>query len=456
MLFSILLDIDHFDLGQCISRSLVCNGDQDCEEDGADEDRCEEKTTVCDIDKTPPNSELTGTGFDAITGETRGRVIHTKSFGGQCRKVFSGDGREYYRLSESVLAYTFQSKQLMVVENSVEVAQFINNRPDFLTLAEPFWKELANLPVVYEYNAYRRLIEHFGTHFLHSGSLGGHYKVIFYMDTDKMKEEGMSITDMYECTTSGWNAFIVKKKKVKCSKLDELLQTSSGRSGNKIKGDPYIEGGSPGAVAGLSYLELNNPAGNSQRYSFWARSVTDYPRVIKQKLTPLYELVKEVPCSSVKKHYLKQAIEEYMAENDACKCQPCQNGGEAAVEGTQCVCYCKPYTFGAACELGALVQDQSETSCLLPVLEGGLQGEPWKPVYEIGERITLSCPHDMRLEGTRSILCEPSLKWSPDMKTIQCKRPVPSVKPEVTEPKCQPWEKVHQSQCVCKMPYECG
>lgn len=83
-----------------------------------------------------------------------------------------------------------QSKQLMVVENSVEVAQFINNRPDFLTLAEPFWKELANLPVIYEYNIYRKLIERFGTHFLHSGSLGGHYKVIFYMDTDKMKAEG--------------------------------------------------------------------------------------------------------------------------------------------------------------------------------------------------------------------------------------------------------------------------
>lgn len=76
------------------------------------------------------------------------------------------------------------------------------------------------------------------------------------------------------------------------------------------------------------------------------------------QLTPLYELVKEVPCSSVKKHYLKQAIEEYMAENDPCKCQPCQNGGEAAVDGTQCVCYCKPYTFGAACEMGSLVQDQ--------------------------------------------------------------------------------------------------
>lgn len=66
----------------------------------------------------------------------------------------------------------------------------------------------------------------------------------------------------------------------------------------------------------------------------------------------------------------------------------------------------------------------TETACLLPDLEGGLQGEPWKPVYEIGERITLSCPHGMHLEGAHSILCEPSLKWSPDVKTIQCKRPV--------------------------------
>ncbi|NXO91774.1 CO7 protein, partial [Certhia brachydactyla] len=614
--------------GQCISRSLVCNGDQDCEEDGADEDRCEERKTVCDTDKTPLNSELTGAGFDIITGETKGRVIHTKSFGGQCRKVFNSDRREYYRLSESVLAYNFQvkvqndfsydffnstwsymksieryensnrfkhtenknlqkSEQLMVVENSVEVAQFINNRPDLLTLAEPFWKELFNLPIIYEYSIYRRLIEHFGTHYLHSGSLGGHYKVIFYMDTDKMKAEGVSITELYKCTSSGWNALIVKKKKKECTKLDELLLSSSGSSGNKIKGDPYIEGGSPGAIAGLSYLDLDNPAGNSRMYTLWAASVTDHPRVIRKRLTPLYELVKEVPCSSVKKHYLKQAIEEYMAENDPCKCQPCQNGGEAAVEGTQCVCYCKPYTFGAACELGTLVQDQpgivdghwscwsswspcsggrksrsrtcnnpsprgggkaclgeqheskackdeelqylrliephcfdlslnptefcspppllengfvqndensypvgknivyackhgyslvgdpvakcrsnlqwqvgerycQETACLLPDLEGGLQGEPWKPVYEIGERITLSCPDGMHLEGAHSILCEPSLRWSPDVKTIQCKIPVPSVKTEVTEPKCQPWEKVDQSQCVCKMPYECG
>ncbi|KAM7167031.1 complement component C7 isoform 1-T2 [Macrochelys suwanniensis] len=618
--------------GQCVSKSLVCNGDQDCEEDGADEDRCEESRPACDIDKMPPNAELTGAGFDAISGETRGRVIHTKSFGGQCRKVFSGDQREYYRLSESLLAYTFQvkiqndfsyefynsswsymkhtvhnvrsnsghyysqntqeksskkSKHFMVVENDVEVAQFINNSPEFLTLTEPFWKELANLPAVYEYSAYRRLIEHFGTHFLHSGSLGGHYKVLFYMDTEKIKAEGLSITDMYKCTSSGWNLFIVRKKKTTCSKLDELLKSSSGISHNQIRGDPYVEGGNPAAVAGLAYLDLNSPAGNSERYSFWARSVKYYPRVIKQKLTPLYELVKEVTCASVKRHYLKLAIEEYLRENDPCKCRPCQNGGEPAIVGTQCLCFCKPYTFGAACELGTLVQDQpgvidgrwscwsswspcsgerksrsrtcnnpppsgggiscigeqfesiqcedeelqhfrliephcfdvsmiptefcspppllengfvqnadsshpvgqsvvyacrdgyslvgdpvakcgeglkwligdmqcKKTACVLPVLVEGMRGEPWKASYEIGEKVTLSCPEGTHLEGSALILCEPSLKWSPDMKAIQCKRRVPSVKPELTEPKCQPWEKVQQSKCVCKMPYECG
>lgn len=59
---------------------------------------------------------------------------------------------------------------------------------------------------------------------------------------------------------------------------------SAGSTGNKIKGDPYIEGGSPGAVAGLSYLDLDNPAGNSRMYTLWAASVTDYPRVIKKKV----------------------------------------------------------------------------------------------------------------------------------------------------------------------------
>ncbi|XP_053145733.1 complement component C7 [Hemicordylus capensis] len=619
--------------GQCMSRSLVCNGDHDCEEDGADEDQCDEVKVVCENIRPPPNVELTGAGFDALTGESRGGVIHTKSFGGQCRKVFSGDQREYYRLSDSVLAYTFQvkiendfstefynstwaylkhtesretakdyyrythneneeshskSNHLMVIENSVEVAQFINNRPEFLTLAEPFWKELANLPSFYEYNAYQRLIERFGTHFLQSGSLGGHYKVLFHVATDSMTQRGLSITDMQTCVTKGWRFLFIRKTKRVCTKLDEVVRHSTGSSSNEVKADPFVEGGSPAAVAGLSYLNVQDPVANTERYSFWARSVSSYPKVIKQKITPLYELVKEVPCASVKRHHLKQAIEEYMSENDPCRCRPCQNGGQPVVDGTQCLCFCKPNTFGAACEQGNLLQDQpgvidggwscwsswssctggrksrsrscnnpppngggrscigetvesrpcedeelqhfrsvephcfdisafgtescpsppplengyvqdadssypvgksirytcnhgyslvgepvalcgeglvwtvgekacQKTACLLPELEGGLSGAPVKPSYQIGEKIQLSCPDGMQLEGAALLLCEPSLKWSPNVNSIQCRRRVPSVTvTEPTAPDCQPWEKVQQTKCVCKMPYECG
>uniref|UniRef100_A0A8C9FTH0 Complement component C7 n=1 Tax=Pavo cristatus TaxID=9049 RepID=A0A8C9FTH0_PAVCR len=463
--------------GQCISRSLVCNGDQDCEEDGTDEDQCEEKMTVCDIDKTPPNSELTGKGFDAVTGESRGRVIHTKNFGGQCRKVFSGDGREYYRLSESVLAYNFQvkiqndfsyeffnsswsymkhterkkksnsghsysekkneqqshkSRQLMVVENTVEVAQFINNNPEFLTLAEPFWKELANLPVFYEYNAYRRFIENFGTHFLHSGSLGGQYKVIFYMDTDKMKAEGMSITDMYQCTTSGWNLFIVKKKKTKCSKLDELLQTSSGSSSNKIRGDPYIEGGSPSAVAGLSVVD--------GRWSCWS----SWSSCSGERKTRSRTCNNPSPSGGG-----KDCIGEQHES------RPCED------EELQHFRFIEPHCFDTSIT-------PTEFCSPPPLLANGFVRNA-ENSYPVGKSIVYACRHGYSLIGNPVAKCGSNLEWQGGDRYCQgipcfsdpwdclCSfTSVPSVKPEVTEPKCQPWEKVQQSQCVCKLPYECG
>lgn len=46
--------------------------------------------------------------YNALTGQFRNQVLNTKSFGGQCRKVYSVDGRDFYRLSGNILSYTFQ------------------------------------------------------------------------------------------------------------------------------------------------------------------------------------------------------------------------------------------------------------------------------------------------------------------------------------------------------------
>lgn len=365
------------------------------------------------------------------------------------------------------------------------------------------------------------------------------------------------------------------------------LEFHSGTQDNVLRGTPFVRGGHLKFVSGLSFLELDNPAGNKQRYSSWARSVTDLPQVIKQKLTPLYELVKEIPCAAVKRLYLKRALEEYLDEFDPCHCQPCQNGGIATVEGTQCQCHCKPYTFGVACEKGVLVEDEAggvdgqwncwsswspcvqgkktrsrecnnpppsgggkscigETSesrqcgdedeelnylrllephcfslslvpkefcpsppalengfvqgedtmfpvgknivytckegysligdpvarcgedlqwlvgemrcqkiaCVLPALMDHIQSHPLKASYTIGEKVTFSCSGGMSLEGPSVFLCGSSLKWSPEMKSVQCVQKEAPLTQAV--PKCQPWEKLQNSRCVCKLPYECG
>ncbi|KAK7804898.1 hypothetical protein U0070_027615 [Myodes glareolus] len=631
--------------GQCISKSLVCNGDSDCEEDGADEDRCEdaESRPSCDINKPPPNVELTGNGYNALTGQFRSRVLNTISFGGQCRKVFSGDGKDFYRLSGNILSYTFQVKinndfdyefynsswayvkhetrefessssgkfpfhsyssndqnrisgdnnnykkksyQLLVVKNSVEVAQFINNNPDFLQLAEPFWKELSHLPTLYDYSAYRRLIDQYGTHYLQSGSLGGEYRVLFYLDSGNAKHSDAVSDQGKKCSSSAIRSYFLRSSYERCKELDDAFKSASGGQSRKLKGKPFVRGGGLGFVSDLSFLELDNPAGNKERYSSWAESVTSLPQVIKQKLTPLYELVKEVPCASVKRLYLKRALEEYLDEFDPCHCQPCQNGGLATVVGTECQCHCKPYTFGTACEQGVLVgnqaggvdggwscwsswgpciqgkksrsrecnnprpsaggkacigettesrqcedqdlehlrllephcfslslvpkgfcpsppalkdgfvQDESTTfpvgktivyacnegyslvgdsmarcgedlqwlvgemrcqkiACTLPVLMNGMQSHPQKPFYTVGEKVTLSCAAGMSLEGPSAFLCGSSLKWSPELKNARCVQKDTTTLPPAA-PACQPWEKLQNSKCVCKMPYECG
>ncbi|XP_068107057.1 complement component C7 [Hyperolius riggenbachi] len=617
--------------GQCISRTLVCNGDHDCEQDSSDEANCDVKHIVCDTDKYAPNTELTGAGFDIVTQKRKtSNVIHTKSFGGKCRKVYSANNREFYRLSENVLTYTFQAEakndfsydfynsswsymkttqyelrtnygdradhstsfsytkdksyQHLVIRNSVEVAQFINNDPEFLILAEAFWKELFNLPAVYEYSAYRKLIDDYGTHYMQSGAMGGDYEFRFYMESEKITQNGMTLSDVTKCTSTSVNLIIVSFSSSECKRVAETIQSSSGTSSTEIKGQAVVTGGEPKFISALSYFSLNAPAENQKRYSNWAGSVPNLPSVIKYKLAPITELVKEVPCASVKKVYLKRAIEEYVNEVHSCRCKPCRNNGLPVVVGRSCQCYCKPHTYGAACESGVLADEspgvidgswscwsswnqcrgttgrrvrnrvcnnpppsgggkhcigdsiQSEKCeedelehlrlvdphcfeinvlptefcppppavqhghildddnsyyvgkrivytcspgyflvgqaiaeckddltwsmdpiqcqkllCLAPNFESQIAYSPQKDFYQIGDKIKLSCGPQSDLEGPNIISCSSSLTWNPDISDIRCKR-----KEEKPEIKCKPWEKVQESECICRMPAECG
>uniref|UniRef100_A0AAX7U5X9 Complement component C7 n=1 Tax=Astatotilapia calliptera TaxID=8154 RepID=A0AAX7U5X9_ASTCA len=340
--------------GKCVSQSLVCNGDQDCEEDGLDESNCDiSEYIVCSNSVPPPNIEILGLGVDAVSGKSRESVINTKSFGGQCRTIFSGVHNSVYRLPLSTLQYSFlvkvqndfsdemytskwhyakdivkrqTTKKLLVLKNDIEVAQFQTNAPRYIPISEAFWKALVKLPSVYDYSAYRKILERFGTHYLSAGSLGGSFK---------------------HFTSISFSAIHY---------LFKPLKIGTRRSNNLKKVD--VEGGGVSHIAALNMMNLDNPERNWEMYSNWAESVRSFPKVIKQKLRPLSELVKEVQCPGLKKLYLRRAIDQYLAESAPCHCRPCRNNGMVVMDGDECKCICKPNTSGPACEQGTEAEGQ--------------------------------------------------------------------------------------------------
>nr|XP_057920646.1 complement component 7b [Doryrhamphus excisus] len=388
--------------GQCISQSLVCNGDQDCE-DGLDERGCNEDNSqfVCDLDKTPPNSDLTGRGYDVLTGKLRAGVINTLSFGGQCRKVFSGDHKIYYRLPQNVLRYNFEVKvdneeidesyesswsymqhiqanalmghdrrtfhkeltetknhRLIILKNKVELAQFQNSAPQYLPLAEEFWKALISLPFTYDYAAYRRLLQMYGTHYLSEGSLGGEYQGLLELDSQAFTTSEATNIDYQRCWKKVKRRLFRKKVKIICEKFSKSFSFDDENRATKMPIKVNTFGGDPSFSDVLKVLDLENPEVNGEAYDNWASSVKDFPDVIDQKLRPLYELVKEVQCAGLKKHHLKRATEEYLAEEHPCHCRPCQNNGQPLLTGSQCRCVCRPGTSGGACEHGTAIGEQ--------------------------------------------------------------------------------------------------
>ncbi|KAM9841104.1 complement component C7-like [Aulostomus maculatus] len=617
--------------GQCISQSLVCNGDQDCE-DGLDERGCDEGSSqyVCDMDKTPPNSDFTGRGYDVLTGKLRAGVINTLSFGGQCRKVFSGDHKVYYRLPQSILRYNFEvtvdneetdesydsswsymqhitsnalfghdrrtfhkeltetkNRRLIVMRNKVELAQFQNSAPQFLTLAEGFWKALSSLPFTYDYMVYRQLLQTYGTHYLSEGSLGGEFQGLLQLDRQALQSSSTTEIEYQRCWRKVKRRLFRKKVKTVCEKLTKSLASNHASGVHTMPIEVKMLGGDPSFADVLRNLDLEKPEKNGEAYDNWASSVKDFPNVIEQKLRPLSELVKEVQCAGLKKLHLKRASEEYLAEEHPCHCRPCHNNGQPLLRGSECQCVCRFGTSGKACEMGAAIGEQpgvihgswscwsswgscaggqrsrsrhcnnptpsgggqhcpgpqveqkpcedsdmqylmmmepqcfglsvtppktcgpppklrngfilnprdfylvgntvefsciaghhlsgnavaectenqtwrtgamvcKSSSCETPLLNREVVTSPIKEVYQIGDRVSLSCPPGSTLDsGVSDIICSPSLQWSPSPAGAQCNK-APTAPSPSSGLKCKLWENIGKTECVCKMPFHCS
>ncbi|XP_037537454.1 complement component C8 alpha chain [Nematolebias whitei] len=82
--------------GRCISQSLRCNGESDCD-DFSDEDQCESfnlRDDKCSNFMTIPGAERGTQGYNILTRDFMNQVLDPQYFGGKCEYVYNGEWRK--------------------------------------------------------------------------------------------------------------------------------------------------------------------------------------------------------------------------------------------------------------------------------------------------------------------------------------------------------------------------
>ncbi|KAJ0057639.1 hypothetical protein NL108_011581, partial [Boleophthalmus pectinirostris] len=249
-----------------------------------------------------------------------------------------------------------KSSRFFRVHQVLPVADFSLRAASDLVLAQPFLQFLHALPLQYNYPLYRDIFVRFGTHYLGSGVVGGHYDLLYQFSEETLKASGESDETFKGCVGSETFFTVILYSQYKSVTRCKDESTTERMTGSYLQRSEesfsMVRGGRLREAARLSWEKGQEPP-NKQVYRDWARSVLEQPDVVEYKLRPLVELVRGLPCAVTKRRHLRRALLQYLDEFDPCKCSPCPNNGQAVLEGTQCLCVCQTGTYGANCELRA-------------------------------------------------------------------------------------------------------
>ncbi|XP_068106902.1 complement component C9-like isoform X2 [Hyperolius riggenbachi] len=253
---------------------------------------------------------------------------------------------------------TLKNKEFLRIFGKIQLATF-QMRSKGLVLSPTFIDDIKILPPFYEKGEYFAFLEMYGTHYAVSGSVGGKYELVYVLDSMELKKKGITKEEVKNC--HGWNVGLngdvsgitggidVKNKKCKDNFGNEEGTSEKEAIINKVVS--FVEGGTVEHAGKFSQkLEHKEPIGVDD-FVDWAASLPDNPVIIKYRSQPISTLIPlEMKDSYNLSKRLDKAIQDYMDEYSACKCQACRNGGTAILVDGECWCKCPLLFEGLACE----------------------------------------------------------------------------------------------------------
>ncbi|XP_074788292.1 complement component C6 [Athene noctua] len=248
-----------------------------------------------------------------------------------------------------------KNSKFIRVHKVISVANFTMKQSD-LQLSDVFLKALNHLPLEYNYALYSRIFDDFGTHYYTSGKMGGSYDILYQYSSEELKNSGLAVDESMECvrTETRRRVLFWKKKKVstRCTTNRMTVKHEGSILESAERSVSLVKGGRSEYAAALAWEKMGAFPGHSV-FTNWLESTKDNPVVTDFEVSPILDLVKNVPCSVTKRRNLGRALREYVGRFDPCQCAPCPNNGRPVLSGMECLCLCQAGTYGKNCETRA-------------------------------------------------------------------------------------------------------
>ncbi|XP_042278625.1 perforin-1-like [Thunnus maccoyii] len=178
-------------------------------------------------------------------------------------------------------------------------------------LSPKFSEDLKSLPNFYNSKTksqYNKLIDTYGTHYIHKVYLGGRLMRIAASRTCLSTLNELSSNEVHSCLSLGFSVGLGKTSASAVSRIcSKVLQNQDFNTSSYELHQDYTEVLGGTQWSGVFFLIRNDSLG----YLNWMKHLKDRPDIVGYSLRPMYELMLNEP----KKAQMKTAIEQYIEDN---------------------------------------------------------------------------------------------------------------------------------------------